>query len=247
MRIWTLATNLWAHIAVCPESILPHGYSHTKCGWKLHLSHGQGAGCEYSHAQNVGRNCKLYTSCETTIASSCLILATNHLHVYTKSVAFFPGSTLVEVSKNRKGRLGDFVVQWCHINLEGRVPTIKLCIHQLQLPLCAPVSAKCTKQEMLQCWHCLETFQPLVHGQDATKIGFEVHYSTLRPVCLPNITWYSMDKTHVLVASIIWPWLSYKLSPLWLIPVQHRTSSHRQHSKYLSTSTVLLCCCVGTW
>ena len=43
-----------------------------------------------THTQNVGGNCKLYISCETTIASSCLILATNHLHVYTKSVAFSP-------------------------------------------------------------------------------------------------------------------------------------------------------------
>ena len=73
---------------------------------------GKGLGVS-THTQNVGRNCKLYTNYETTIASSCLILilATNHLHIYTKSVAFFPGSTLVEVSKNREGRLGDFVVQ----------------------------------------------------------------------------------------------------------------------------------------
>ena len=132
MRIWTLATISWALVAVCPEST---------------LSLGQGTRAS-THTQNVGGNCKLYTSCETTIASSCLILATNHLHVYTKSVAFSPGSTLVPVPKNREGRreAGRFChVRWCHVNLEGRVPTIKLCIHQLQLSLCAPVSTKCTK------------------------------------------------------------------------------------------------------
>ena len=83
-------------------------YSHTKCGWKLHLSHRQGG--QSTHTQNVGGNRKLYISCETTIASSCLILATNHLHVYTKSIAFSPSSTLVAVPKNREGRLGDFVM-----------------------------------------------------------------------------------------------------------------------------------------
>ena len=137
----------------------------------------------YSHT-NVGGNCKFYTSCETTIANSCLILSNQPpSHIY-QVCSLLPGSTLLAVSKNRKGRLGDLSCAVTSHKSRGAGPN-----HQtLHSSATVAIVRSCQCQMYQTRAVTVLTFQPLVHVQDATKIGFKVHYSTLRPVCLPNNT-----------------------------------------------------------